>query len=146
MFSSSVVETDRFLELSSSAQALYFHLGMHADDDGFVAAPRKIAIMAGCTTADLDTLTEQSLVIFFESGVCVIADWKQNNFIRSDRYHETRYEREKALLSDNANGSYSLRYTNGIPDDNQGSPRAVLFARNEWRRAYGADFCRTRGR
>lgn len=43
MFSLDVVDTDRFLDMSASAQALYFHLGMRADDDGFVSSPRKIA-------------------------------------------------------------------------------------------------------
>lgn len=48
MFSLSVVDTDRFLEMPSSTQALYFHLGMRADDDGFVAAPKSIAAICGC--------------------------------------------------------------------------------------------------
>ena len=42
MFSSSVTETDSFLELPLKSQALYFHLGMQGDDDGFVANPRAI--------------------------------------------------------------------------------------------------------
>ena len=41
MLSLSVVDTDRFLSLPVSAQNLYFHFGMRADDDGFVSAPRK---------------------------------------------------------------------------------------------------------
>ena len=38
MFSLDIVDTDKFLEMPVSAQALYFHLGMHADDDGVVEA------------------------------------------------------------------------------------------------------------
>ena len=34
MFHTAVVESDAFLDLPPGAQALYFHLGMHADDDG----------------------------------------------------------------------------------------------------------------
>ena len=34
MFSLDVVDTDIFLDLPISSQALYFHLGMRADDDG----------------------------------------------------------------------------------------------------------------
>ena len=34
MFHTTVVESDAFLDLPLQAQALYFHLGMHADDDG----------------------------------------------------------------------------------------------------------------
>ena len=43
MFHSAVVESDAFLDMPAGAQALYFHLGMHADDDGFVNGPRQIA-------------------------------------------------------------------------------------------------------
>ena len=36
MFSSKVTESIGFLQMPASTQNLYFHLGMHADDDGFV--------------------------------------------------------------------------------------------------------------
>ena len=42
MFSLSVVDTDKFLEMPATTQLLYFHLGMRADDDGFVSSPRKV--------------------------------------------------------------------------------------------------------
>ena len=42
MFSLNVVDTDTFLEMPQSSQNLYFHLGMRADDDGFVSSPKKI--------------------------------------------------------------------------------------------------------
>ena len=53
MFSLDVVDTDRFLDMSASAQALYFHLGMRADDDGFVNNPKKICRMTGASEDDL---------------------------------------------------------------------------------------------
>lgn len=54
MFSLDVVDTDNFTEMSVSAQVLYFHLGMHGDDDGFVSSPKKIAKSVGCNTDDLN--------------------------------------------------------------------------------------------
>ena len=48
MFSVDVTETDAFLEMPLTAQALYFHLGMRGDDDGFVSNPRSIC---GCQDA-----------------------------------------------------------------------------------------------
>lgn len=71
MFSLSVIDTDRFLEMPVSAQALYFHLGMHGDDDGFVASPRKIARSVGCNVDDLRLLAQKNFIIPFESGVVV---------------------------------------------------------------------------
>lgn len=86
MFSIDVVDTDKFLDMPVSTQALYFHFGMRADDDGFVASPRKIVKIANCTNDDLKVLISKGYVIPFQSGVIVITDWKTNNFIRSDRY------------------------------------------------------------
>ena len=47
MFSLDVVDTDSFLDLPASSQSLYFHLGMRADDDGFVSSPKRITAMVG---------------------------------------------------------------------------------------------------
>jgi len=45
-----------------SAQALYFHLGMYADDDGFVS-PQKIVRMIGANPDDLKMLMAKGFVI-----------------------------------------------------------------------------------
>lgn len=100
MFSLAVCDTDRFLELPASTQNLYFHLGLRADDDGFVASPKRITSLCGCNPDDLRILAGKGFIVPFESGVCVIRDWKVNNSIRADRYTPTIYTREKALLLD----------------------------------------------
>ena len=114
MFSLSVVDTDMFLDMPASTQALYFHLGMRADDDGFVASPKKITAMVNCSADDLRLLIAKNFLIVFPSGVCVVRDWKQNNYIQRDRYHATRYITEKAMLSDGEDGAYSLLDTSCI--------------------------------
>lgn len=106
MFSLSVIDTDRFLDMPVSAQALYFHLGMHGDDDGFVANPKKIARAAGCNDGDLLYLSQNKYIIPFESGVIVIVDWNANNTLKNDRYKPTMYQDEKALLSLTPAGRY----------------------------------------
>lgn len=98
MFSLDVVDTDRFLDMPSSTQALYFHLGMRADDDGFVASPKRTTAMCGCSTDDLNLLAAKGFVRPFESGVLVIVDWKKNNLLRPDRYTPTQFQKEKAQL------------------------------------------------
>lgn len=108
MFSLQVVDTDKFLEMSTSAQALYFHLGMHGDDDGFVASPRKIARAAGCNDDDMRLLAAKGFIIPFDSGVVVITDWKINNTLKNDRYTETIYQAEKARLHSENSGKYLL--------------------------------------
>lgn len=98
MFSMEVVDTDEFLDLSVNAQALYFHLGMHADDDGFVANPRRIMRVIGCRMRDMEALASAGFIIPFDSGVIAIRDWRINNDLRNDRYHETIYTEEKYSL------------------------------------------------
>ena len=108
MFSLEVCDTDAFLDLPVSSQALYFHLGMRADDDGFVSNPKKITAMVNCSADDLKLLFAKGFVIPFNSGVCVIRDWRVNNYIQKDRYHETRYLTEKAMMAIESNQSYSV--------------------------------------
>ena len=113
MFSLDVVDTDVFLDLPISSQALYFHLGMRADDDGFVSSPKRITNMVGCNMDDLKLLIAKGFIIQFDSGIIVIKHWKVNNYLRSDRYRPTLHQTEKESLTDNENG-YSVS-TTGIP-------------------------------
>lgn len=124
MFSIDVTETDSFLEMPLTAQALYFHLAMRGDDDGFVSNPRSIMRVTGCSENDLKTLVESGYIITFRSGVIVISDWKVNNYLRGDRYKPTTFQNELSMLTETANkryvlGSDSQRSTVGIPDDSQ---------------------------
>ena len=112
MFSSQIVTSDDFLEMPLTSQALYFHLGMSADDDGFVS-PRKILRMTGAGEDDLKVLVAKGFVIPFNSGVIVITHWKQNNYLRNDRYTPSIYKDEMNLLS-SIQGVYRLD-TIGIP-------------------------------
>src|SRR4029453_7988296 len=98
MFSSQIVTSDDFSEMPLTSQALYFHLGMSADDDGFVS-PRKILCMTGAGEDDLKLLVAKGFVIPFNSGVIVITHWKQSNYLRADRYTPTIYKAERSMLS-----------------------------------------------
>ena len=99
MFSLDVVGTDKFLDLPVTVQCLYFHLGMRADDDGFISSPKQIIKMTTATTGDLKVLVESGYIIPFESGIIVIRHWRQNNYLRNDRYTRSSYTEELASLS-----------------------------------------------
>ena len=114
MFSLDVVDTDAFLDLPSSSQALYFHLGMRADDDGFVANPKRITSTVSASPDDLRLLITKGFVIPFDSGVCVIRDWRKNNYIQSDRRTDTAFVAEKALLQVGEDRAYQLLDTTCI--------------------------------
>ena len=103
MFSLSVVDTDLFLDMPQSTQNLYFHLGMRADDDGFVSNTKKIMKMIGATDDDIKLLIAKQYIIPFDSGIIVIKHWRMNNYLRNDRYKETNYkeEKQKIVVDDN---------------------------------------------
>lgn len=119
MFDMEIIDTDLFLDMPIGAQNLYFHLGMRADDDGFVSNPRKIQKLIGANEDDLRILIAKQFIIPFDTGIIVIRHWKLNNYLRKDRYTPTIYTQEKALLQEDSNGVYSLGIPVGIPDGNQ---------------------------
>lgn len=116
MFSMKIVDTDAFLDMSQTAQLLYFHFSMRADDDGFVSNPKKIMRMIGVQDDDMKVLIAKKFIIPFDSGVCVIKHWKIHNYIQNDRYTETNYTDEKKQLLLKDNGSYKLKEEECIQD------------------------------
>lgn len=106
MFTNDITDSDLFIEMPLSAQALYFHLGLHADDEGFLSSPKRILRAVGCNEDDLKLLIAKGFVICFDSGIIVITHWNLHNNIRKDRKKHTLFGNEKALLS-LKNGVYS---------------------------------------
>ena len=111
MFDKSILETDNFLNISLTAKALYFLLGMEADDEGFIS-PNRVIRLYGGEVGDLKNLIDTNLVIPFKSGVIVITDWKQNNWLDNRRIKPTQYQKEKKLLLVNEQNKYVL--SNGL--------------------------------
>ena len=98
MFAKSIVNSDVFLDMPLSTQALYFHLCMEADDWGFVGNPKRVQRFIGATDDDMRILLAKRYLLSFDSGVIVIKHWFTNNFIRSDRIKETTYIEELNML------------------------------------------------
>lgn len=108
MFAKQIINSDAFMEMPLSTQALYFHLGMEADDEGFVNNPKMIQRMIGASEDDLKVLIAKRFVIWFESGVIVLKHWKIHNYIPKDRFKATTYQEERKMLSIKENGAYSV--------------------------------------
>ena len=106
-FTKKIIDSDAFLEMPTSAQALYFHLNMRADDDGFVNSPKRIARLVNATEDDLRLLLQKRFILSFDSGIIVIKHWWMHNTLRKDRYFPTQYQEELALLSLKENRSYT---------------------------------------
>ena len=111
MFAKTIIDSDAFLDMPLSTQALYFHLSMRADDDGFLNNANKIMRVIGANQNDLDLLLVKNFIIKFEDGICVIKHWRIHNYIQTDRYHETMYKDNKGLLNIDNNKAYTLKNT-----------------------------------
>ena len=114
MFDKTITNSDEFIDMPDSAQNLYFHLSMNADDDGFINNWKNIMRMTGHKEDDIKILIAKQYVIPFDSGVIVIRHWRINNYLRGDRYIETKYKAEKQQLQLDENMVYQLA-TTGIP-------------------------------
>ena len=108
MFAKTIIDSDAFLDMPLTTQALYFHLGMRADDDGFINKAKNTQRMIGADEDDLQRLIDNGFVIPFDSGVIVIKHWKLHNYIQNDRYKPTVYTEERKLLGVKENKAYTL--------------------------------------
>ena len=122
MFSKDITGSDAFREMPTSTQALYFHLGMDADDDGFLDNYKGLMRSINASEDDLKILLSKRFLILFPTKIIVVKHWLINNTIRSDRYKETKHLDEKRALIVKENGSYTELNkvaTSGIPSGNQ---------------------------
>ena len=124
MFAKSIIDSDAFLDMPLSAQALYFHLSIRADDEGFVGNPKRIRSMIGASEDDYKLLIVKRFLLVFPSGVVVIKHWKIHNYIQSDRCKPTTYMEERATLSLDGKKAYVERVDtpciqNGYSSDTQ---------------------------
>lgn len=119
MFAKAIIDSDAFLDMPLSTQALYFHLSMRADDEGFVGNPKKIQRMIGASDDDSKLLVMKRFILTFDSGIIVIKHWKIHNYIQADRFKETTYLEEKSMLALNENNAYTERIHNGYNVDTE---------------------------
>lgn len=117
MFTKKVTDDDNFMELSASAQALYLHLTMAADDDGFCNQITICMFKAHASISDLEALLEKRYIYQFENGVIVIKHWRMANALRKDRYTTTAFQEELKKLGLKKNKSYTLLNEKNDGDD-----------------------------
>lgn len=126
MFSLKIVDSDAFIDMSQTAQLLYFHLAMRTDDDGFVDNPKKIMRMIGSGGDDFKILIAKKFIIGFDSGVIVIKHHRINN--NWDKYNckRTQYLEEFETLNIKENGSYTIDKQQGLPVQTESRLKTVL--------------------
>jgi len=107
MFSNAIVNSDVFLDLPLSTQALYFHLVMDADDEGFVGNPKRLQRVIGATDKDMQNLIDKRYILTFQSGIIVIKHWYIHNYIPKERFSNTTYTEEKSTLKLDDKNAYT---------------------------------------
>lgn len=126
MFAKTIIDSDAFLDMPLSTQALYFHLSMRADDDGFVNNPKKVTRMINCGEDDFKLLIAKRFLLLFESGVVVIKHWLIHNTIRKDRKTPTNYQYEFSQLVEKENNSYTKVDNTKVPERLDVTPEMVV--------------------
>lgn len=123
MFSKDITTSDAFREMPTSSQALYFHLGMEADDDGFLDSYKGLMRSVGAKDDDLKLLVAKRFILPRDGGIIVIKHWLINNTIRKDRYNPTKHIEAKNGLFLKENGAYTEDETLGLPVGNHLAPQ-----------------------
>lgn len=135
MFAKKIIDSDAFLDLALSTQALYFHLAMRADDDGFINNPKKIMRMVGASQNEAETLLEKRFLISFDGGIVVIKHWRIHNYIQKDRYNPTLYQEHLEKIKVEGNNAYTddvyAMDTRCIRDGNTGKVRLGKVSEGE---------------
>lgn len=108
MLTKKITSADAFVGLSSAAQALYMHLNLEADDDGFNNQVQTAMARAHASTDDLRILLLKGFIYCFDDGVIVIKHWRIHNLLRKDRYKPTNYVEKLAQLGIKENGAYTV--------------------------------------
>ena len=114
MFAKTIVNSDAFTDMPLSAQALYLHVAIEADDWGFVNNPKAIRRSIGASEDDLRLLVAKRFLIAFDNGVVVVKHWWVNNYIKPDRRHQTKYQDELSMLFVDENKSYTFADTGNL--------------------------------
>lgn len=126
MFSKDIVGSDAFQDMPASSQLLYFHLGMEADDDGFIGNPKKIARSIGMAEDDMKILVSKRFVLLFPSGVLVIKHHRINNNWDRCNFKRTMYMEEFSQLYIKENKAYTTDKTQGEPVQTELSLKSVV--------------------
>ena len=116
MLTAKVTDADAFVSMPSSAQALYLHLNMGADDDGFNNQVQLAMFKAHASIDDVKLLLAKRFILQFESGVIVIKHWRMANALRNDRYKPTNYQDELSMLQIKDNKSYTYKDGAWLPN------------------------------
>lgn len=106
MLNKFVFENDDFLDMPAESQALYAHLVINADDDGFIDHPNAIRRMTGFSVDSLKLLIVKGFLLPFSDSLVVVAHWEMQNHIQPSKKTPTVYTGQKEMLTIDEQGIY----------------------------------------
>ena len=95
MFAKTIIDSDAFLDMSTSAQALYFHLGMRAKDKGYVNNAYTVAKAIGAGKDDIEALLKNGYLARVDDYTFFITQWDENNGIAVNAKKRLSYKYRK---------------------------------------------------
>lgn len=108
MFAKTIVDSDSFLDMPLSTQAVYFHLSMRADDEGFINNPKKILRMVGASEDEIKLLIAKRFILDMDDGIVVVKHWRVHNYIQKDRFKPTVHTEKREKIGIRDNNVYTL--------------------------------------
>lgn len=102
-----IVDSDAFLTLSHESQLLYYHLGMRADDRGYVDNVKKIMTQLSVPPIYLTELINKRFILQREKGLILIKAWRINNSINEAYFNETKYYKDFRGIEIEPNDAYT---------------------------------------
>ena len=133
MLSSEIIKCDGFISMSAAAQALYVHLVLSCDDEGFTSSIELCKFMAHATDEDEEMLVKRRFILQIpnENGkVTIIKHWLMSNYAKSGIVQSQFTERSKVFVK--PNGNYTL-------DPEEGKPLPSHASDGHARRTHPAD-------
>jgi hypothetical protein len=105
MFAKTIIDSDAFLDMPLSTQALYFHLVIRANEKGLLNNLRSICKMLGCNKNDIDSLIKSKFIDINDSGIYEIKNWDivigRAEIAKKRLTYKYRQWRESVLKRDN---------------------------------------------
>lgn len=102
-----VYESEKYLDLSLSAQVLYTHYVLHCDDEGVVINPRSIMRLCGVSQETLQELIDEGFLLSVQD-VFVIKHWYVHNRIQPSKKTDSLYQKELHRLFVNERKEYEF--------------------------------------
>ena len=136
-FSKEIIELPWFYKMSSGAQALYFHICMNADDEGFCADVDTCIMKSHASQDDYKVLVAKRFVLERQEGVIVVKHWWVNNSKHGWKPKDTIFIESKEGLFIKGDGSYTLDPDKGHPVTNP-SPSSPIGAKENGREVKGS--------